>query len=143
MAISFDGTGSDLEAIFASVGREEVSLFLTRHVQRSFAFDGNGVRKLTFHSLLSIFINIDPRGGHLLFSWRASRSWALISRQRKSRILTRFFHHSFDRSDSSKRDMIVSSIVGEYGKGEERREGDVIVSSLGLCQCGQAEEGGS
>ena len=39
--------------------------------------------------------------------------------------------------------MIVSSIVGEYGNGEERREGDVIVSSLGSCQCGQAEEGGS
>jgi hypothetical protein len=43
---------------------------------------------------------------------------------------TRFFHHSFDRSESSSRDKTVSSTVGEKGNGEESREGDVIVSSL-------------
>lgn len=69
-------------------------------------------------------------GMDLLFSWRASLREAFISRHRRSRILTRCFHHSFDRSDSSRRDRKVWSAVGENGNGEERREGDVIVSSV-------------
>ena len=67
----------------------------------------------------------------------------MISRQRKSRILTRFFHHSLDRSDSSNLDRIVSSIVGEYENGDESKEGDVIAhrSMKGFGHGGQVVTG--
>src|SRR5277367_669195 len=111
------------------------SLVCAGFVQRSCAFDVYGIRQLTFHSLLSVYRsethsnkkNLSWKGGggvgDLLFSVMDSRSWALISRHRRSRTPARCFHHSRDRSHSWYRACNVSSKVGgsSNGSAEERR----------------------